>query len=219
MKILLYLTGYRHLKEYEFFNFFYEKNTALKEISDVFFYCNNSEISEDIVKYYKNNSSKNKFLFITTNNMGFSKGGIEAVSTGIEMGIFKKYDYVLHFHPDVFITDDQKLLNILNEHKDNDNVFLINHSYPNWYSFFSFDFFIFKPKLLKQNIFIEDIETYQEHPEVHLHNLIHKYNIKYEIIKRYDNNDWQPRRIDDSLGLWHEHELEKVEKYINDMNL
>ena len=214
MKILLFLTGFRQLEEYKYFNIFYEKNKLLKEISDVFIYCNNPEISEDIVTYYKNNSCKNKQLFITTKNMGHTKGGVEAVCSGIEMGLFKEYDYVLHFHPDIFIIDEVKLINILNEHINNDNVFLVNYSFHDHMDWFSFDFFIFKPKKLIQNIFIEELSTFTEYPENYLYKMIHKYNVKYEIIKRYNNNNWIPRRIDDHIGLWHEHDLEKIQEYI-----
>ena len=129
------------------------------------------------------------------------------------MGIFKDYDYVIHLHPDVFITDDQYLLSILEENLNNDTVFFINKSIPSE-DFFSFDFFIFKPKFLTYNIFLTDLYKFECSPEVFLHNMIKKYNIKYTIIKRYNNDNWSPRRIDENLKLYHEHDLSKVEQLL-----
>lgn len=90
---------------------------------DIYIYCNNPNISRDIINYYKNFDQKNKYLFITSLNGGYRIGGVEAVSNGIEMGIFKEYDYIIHIHPDVFITNDTNLLNVLSENIHNDIVF------------------------------------------------------------------------------------------------
>ena len=212
MKILLYITGHTQLKEYNYFNIFL-KSLKLNTLCDIYIYCNNPNISTDILDYYKQFEQKNKYLLITTLNSGYRVGGVEAVSVGYQMGIFKDYDYVIHLHPDVFITDDQYLLSILEENLNNDTVFFINKSIPSE-DFFSFDFFIFKPKFLTYNIFLTDLYKFECSPEVFLHNMIKKYNIKYTIIKRYNNDNWSPRRIDENLKLYHEHDLSKVEQLL-----
>jgi hypothetical protein len=217
MKILLFITGHSQINEYNYFNRFL-KTLTLNNICDIFIYCNNPNISKEIVTYYQEFSQKNKQLFITTKNGGYRTGGVEAVSDGIEMGIFKDYDYVIHLHPDIFITDDDYLLTILRENLENDTVFFITKSNPEP-NFFSFDFFIFKPKLLRQNIFIEDLYTFTELPEEYLCKMIINYNIKYSFIKRFNNDYWWPRRIDENLKLWHEHELHKVENELKNRNL
>jgi len=213
MKILLFITGYRQLEEYNYFSIFLKK-LKLNAICDIYIYCNNQNISSDIITYYQNFDQKNKYLFISSLNSGHRIGAVEAISKGIEMGIFNDYDYVIHLHPDVFITDDSYLLNLLIENLHNDIVFFITKSFPNDPKFFSFDFFIFKPKLLTKNIFIDELYTFQELPEHYLYNMIIKYYIKYTFIKRYNNNYWYPRRIDENLGLYHEHDMEKVKQYI-----
>jgi hypothetical protein len=79
--------------------------------------------------------------------------------------------------------------------------------------FYSFDFFFFKPKLLNKNIFVDYLDVNQSetfHPEHYLHDMLIKHDVKHAIIKRYDNDHWVPRRIDEHLGLYHEHDLEKV---------
>lgn len=216
-KTLIFITGYRHLTEYNYFNLFL-KNLKFKDHCDIFIYCNNQDISPEIVNCYHQFEQKNKNLFITSLNSGHRIGGVEALSQGFEMGIFKNYDYVIHLHPDVFITDDTPLLDILLKNKDNDNVFFITKSFMNEESMFSFDFFIFKPKLIKTNIFINDLYKFEEYPEQYLRNMIISNNIKYEFIKRYDNDYWEPRRID-NLKLYHEHDLEKVEIVLREKNL
>jgi hypothetical protein len=218
MKILLFITGYRQLDEYNYFSIFL-KQLKMNNLCDIYIYCNNPDIESDIVKYYQKFDQKNKYLLITSLNSGYRIGGVEAVSKGIEMGIFKDYDYVIHLHPDVFITEDTNLMEVLTENLDNDIVFFITESLPYDPRFFSFDFFIFKPKLLQTNIFIEDLYNFDIIPEHYLHDMIHKHNIKYTIIKRYDSKWWEPRRIDDHLKLYHEHNLENVVNLLKSRNL
>jgi len=216
MKVLIFITGYRHLEEYNYFSKFLNM-LQLKNIANIFIYCNNPHISSEIVKYYQQFQQTNKHLFITSLNNGHRTGGVEAVSQAIDMGIFQEYDYVIHVHPDVFITDDAYLTKVMLENLENDIVFFITKSDPNDPTFFSFDFFMFKPKLLKTNIFSEGLYSFQECPEHYLHNMIMKNNIPYTLIQRYNNNTWYPRRVDDHLKMYHEHDLTKVQALLDEM--
>ncbi len=128
MKVLLFITGYRHLKEYDYFNSFLRRLNTLSNVCDVFIYCNDPNISEEIVTYYRNFSQTNKQLFITSVNAGFTMGAVEAVSRGIEMGIFDGYDYVIKLHPDVFLTDESRILAVLTERQADDCMFLMSRS-------------------------------------------------------------------------------------------
>lgn len=216
MKLLLFITGHRQLEEYNYFNLFLKK-LNLNSMCDIFIYCNYPDIQNTIINYYQNFNQKNKRLFITSLNAGYRIGGVEAVSEGIEMGIFNEYDYVIHLHPDVFITDDLYLTEILLNNMDNDNVFLVTKSLPSDSRFFSFDFFIFKPKLLTKNIFKENLYNFSDCPEYYLHDMIKENNIKYTFIKRFDNDYWHPRRIDDNLKLYHEHDMNNVINVLKDI--
>ena len=218
MKILLFITGHRQLDEYYYFNIFL-KQLKLNSICDIYIYCNNPEIQNTIINYYQNFNQENKRLLITSLNSGYRCGGVEAVSQGIEMGIFNEYDYVIHLHPDVFITDDLYLTEILLNNINNNIVFFITKSLHNDSNFFSFDFFIFKPKLLTKNIFIEELYTFTGSPEHYLHDMIIKNSINYTIIKRFDNDNYNPRRIDDNLMLYHEHDLNNVIELLKDKKL
>jgi hypothetical protein len=72
------------------------------------------------------------------------------VSCGIEIRIFTGYDYVVHLHPGVFITDDTNTLAVLRENLDTDVVFFVTRSVPDDERFFTFDFFIFKPRRYRE---------------------------------------------------------------------
>jgi hypothetical protein len=214
MKVLLFITGHKQLEEYNYFSRFL-KRLKLNAICDIFIHCNNPDIHNSIVNYYQNFNQQNKKLFITSINAGYRVGPVEAISEGIELGIFKDYDYVIHLHPDVFIIDDNYLIEVLLENLNNDVVFLVNKSVPHDPKFLSFDFFIFKPKLLTKNIFIDELYTFKQAPEHYLHDMIIKYNIKYIFVKRFNNDNWEPRRIDENLRLYHEHDLNKVQSLLN----
>lgn len=218
MKVLLFITSHRQVKEYEYCAYFFNHLEKLNKICDIYIYCNNPDISEDILKYYKQFNIKNKKIFITNINDGYYRGGFEAMSIAYDNNVFKDYDYVIHCHPDVFITDDEYLMQILNDNYENDYIFLMTFSFPNDEKFLSGDIFIFKPKLLKENIFKYELSLFLSiniPAEVHNYNMFHKYNIKYLIIKRFKDDNCRPRRISEYLKDWHEHDLSKVEDYIN----
>ena len=217
MRVLLFITGFRHGKEYEYFNRFLARLKTLNEICDVFIYCNNPDISSDIVSYFRMFGQKNKHLHITSSNIGFVMGAVEAVSNGIEMGIFKDYDYAIHLHPDVFITAESKLVDLLIANLDNDYVFLVNRSLPDDERFFSFDFFVFKPRLLKTNIFKDDLHGYGDIAEHYLSDMLARNHVKFKIVNRFGNDTWFPRRIDEHLNLYHEHDLGLVEALLSSL--
>ncbi|HEY4187450.1 MAG TPA: hypothetical protein VGP07_20405 [Polyangia bacterium] len=211
MKVLLFLTGFRQVEEYDYFSRFLQRQDTLSRVCDVFIYCNNPDISEQIVTFYRAFAQQNKRLFITSVNAGFVMGAVEAVSNGIEMGVFTGYDYVIHLHPDVFITDEAPIVRLLEDNADDDCVFLVNHSLPDDERAFSFDFFVFKPGRLTENIFIDELPSYQDIPEHFLFDMLTRKRVPYKVVPRFDSGDWFPRRIDDQLKLYHEHDLGLVE--------
>ena len=120
MKILLFLTSHRQLEEYKYFNVFFQKHNKLKEICDIFIYINNSNLSVDVLKYYQQINVKNKNIYITTKNAGGIRhpgqyGWLETLNEGYNMNKFNNYDYVIHMHPDVFITQENNIIKILNK--------------------------------------------------------------------------------------------------------
>jgi len=218
MKILLFITSYRQMEEYKYFQLFLQQCPKLSELCDIFVYCNNPAISSDLVHYFHQFQQINKQLFITNRNAGYRVGGVEAVSQAMDMGIFQSYDFVIHLHADVFITEESALFNLLQEHVSTEKVFLVTKAFPfpTWYAF---DFFIFKPKYLTFNIFKEELYSFTESPEEYLFRMLQKNNISHQVVKRYDNDCWNPRRVDDHLKLYHEHDLEKVHTLLHNQHV
>jgi hypothetical protein len=217
MKILILVTGHQQNLEYKYFGQLLSRCAFLSSSQcEVFIHSNkyNNDISENI-KYILNK----KNVHVTNKNAGYTLGGIEAVGDCIDMlnlcSPDSDYDFVIHVHPDVFITNDTMLVNILNDELYSDNVFLLNKSFHDDFCA-SFDFFIFKPRLLNKNIFA-NYANWQDSPERYLKQMITSNDIKYKYIKRFDNDHYEPRRIDLNL-MWHEHNLEKVEKFIQITN-
>jgi len=97
---------------------------------------------------------------------------------------------------------------------DNDIVFFVSKCFKNIKNHYSTDFFIFKPKLLNNNIFNDkELLTHELKPEIFFYNLLIKNNINTKILPRFDNNHWYPRRID-KLELWHEHDLNNIKTFL-----
>ena len=149
MKILIRLTGFRQNEEYKLFGLCFDKYCKqLKQYCEVFIHSNNilNNIL-DSVQYIETH----KRIYITDKNAGFVNGGLEAVSDVVDMlKLFSndcQYNYIIHMHPDVFICNEQPILSLLEKEVNSDNVFYCNLSLVNP-CLYSFDCFIFKPKLL-----------------------------------------------------------------------
>ena len=231
MKVLLWCRSYRQRNEIKLAAHLLSKTETLRNF-DLIFHCNNLESS--VWEHFRTFPNENKELIHTSKNTGYDRGCLEALSDNFDK--FKDYDYVIHFQTDVFILGEEKILEVLDTHKDTEDVFLCTQSRRDE-SFLSFDFFIFKPKLLHKNIFKlwEDEEygiqteeynsstprrpdAWRKRPkplsiEHLLYKMIKEHNIPYCLLKRYKNNKWFPRRID-MWNMWHEHELEKVVDYL-----
>lgn len=215
-RVLLFITSFRQLKEFDYCSFFFNRFTTLNKICDLYIHCNNKDISEDLIKYYQKFNMENKHLFITSKNLSYTMGQIEALSDSYDKGIFAQYDYVLNIHPDVFILEEEPIVNLLKKNMKTDTCFFVSQGLPDDRAFLQTDFFIFKPKLLTMNIFKDTLYEWKDWTEHYMYYILYKYNIKYELIKRFDNNTWHPRRID-NYRMWHEHDLSLVEAYIENL--
>jgi len=219
MKVLLFITGHRQLREYGYFQQFLAKCEKLNHICDIFIHCNNVSISPDIVQYFHQFPQTNKQLLITSRNPGYNNGQLTAFSDAHDMGIFKEYDYVIALNTDVFIVHDDVLIKTMEENLENDIVYFITKSFPNDPCFYDVDFTLVKPKLLTDNYMRDEIWNNRQWPEHFRHRKFNELGIKYKFIPRYWNDDYKPRRIDEHLGLWHEHDLEKVETYLQEHSM
>ena len=215
MKVLIILTGFRQHIEYQYWGILLKSCKNLSKYCDVFVHSNN--ISNNILDHVQWISVP-KQIYITEKNSGFVNGGLEAISDTIDMlRLYSsecKYQYIIHMHPDVFICNEQPSLSLLEQELNTDNVFYCNLSLVNP-CLYSFDFFIFKPKLLSENIF-KNWKENNNSPELYLYQCITKHNLKHVLLDRYDG-DWylDQRKSPDKLQLWHSHELELIIECIN----
>jgi len=219
-KILFFITSHRQVCEInycaDFFNLF---SYDLIKNSDIILYCNNINISEEILNKHLNKfPQKNKQLIHTSKNWGYLLGALEMLSDSYEL--FKNYDYVVSINPDVYITDHNKLLNILNKHYYDDNVFIVERLETPAYSnnTFQIDHHILKPKLLKTNVYQnfknKDLQNqYNCHPEKMFYSLIVDNNIKF-----FDNGiSYRGNRKIDPNGIWHCHDNGLVFNYLKNL--
>lgn len=227
MKNLIFLTSHRQVQEVYFYAKFLERTKQIKNF-DLILHNNNRDVD---VKTLRDNfnliPNKNKYLILTDKNDGGYYMGCEEALTDF-FDLFKNYDNVIHSTSDVFIVKEELLLSVLENNKD--TAFLVNRAAgPDpTIPWMSMDLFIMRPKLIPHNIF----NSWKELPamknyvnptpgkthlgpeygeETLLYNQVIENNLSYKYIKRYDNDNWNPRRLD-MWGCWHEHDLSKLIK-------
>lgn len=241
--ILLLYTSHRQLEEVNLQSLLNKRYGSHLLDVDMLFYCNSPMVDKvKLEKYLGELPHKNKKLIYTDKNIGYLWGGHESLSQ--TFNVWKEYNYCIHLHPDVFILNDQHILKMISEMKDEDfiNTHNLDPLKDDNKDYLSFDFFIFKPRQILNkiglknyqnslsinpsyedenffNLYLDDNEKkIAKTPEHLLSRIIKKYNLKSKIIQRYDNNYWEPRRPD-MIGLYHEHDLTKIQSLINGIDI
>jgi len=216
-KNLIILTGHRQFREIELYAKFLQKTEQLKTF-DIILHLNSLkgitnfkyEITgysyDKIAEYFNLIPNENKHLILTNKNCGGSLGPHQALDDLHE--IMLKYDNVIHSHPDVFPIDETKILALLNHEPD--KAFLVSHVFPSISEWMSTDLFVYRPQNYRGNIFKNWPLNINLICEGFLYSQIINKNISYSYIKRYDNDNWDPRRPC-MWGFYHEHDLDKVE--------
>jgi len=215
---LLFYTSHRQDKEIELSAKLLKRTKKLKTL-DLLYYCN--KIDLDVKPYFDLLPNQNKKLIHTSKNAGYQMGRMESLTDTYD--IWKNYDYVIYTQPDIYVINEDKILDVLDKYRNRKEIFIFTKSLADDEKFYSADIWIFKPKLVPLNI-IELWKTdatfgnLSKTPNIEylLHKIMTENNIPHIMIKRFDNDHWNPRRID-LLGLWHEHETSKVEKYLKEL--
>jgi hypothetical protein len=207
-KNLLFLTSHRQVEELYLYGEFLKKTQEVKNF-DIVIHINNLELNfERVTQFFKNIPNKNKQLVLTGKNCGYNMGPHEAVSDNFPL--FKNYDNVIHTHPDVYIVDEKKFLRVLNSNED--KALLVNYSVPTTTQWMSTDLFIFRPKLLEENIFSSYGDNLDIGCESFLYKTVTERNISHQYIQRFIDKNWEPRRPC-QWGAYHEHDINKI-KYL-----
>ena len=209
-KILFFMTTHRQTIEIDYSSVFFNKfSTDLILNSDITLHCNNINISKDYLETLLNKfPQQNKHLIHTSKNTSYLLGAFEALSDNFDT--FQKYDYVIHLNPDVYITNPNKLLTLLNRYIDSNKCMILSKSDKDFYAN---DFQIFKPKEIP-NIYSEwiDKDLQNKHkccPETMLYEIINKHKITHIF-----NTCNRGNRLVDENGIWHFHGNNFVKTYI-----
>ena len=211
-KVLIIYTSHRQLEEIKLSTILLSRTSFLQKC-DLLFHCN--KIDLDVKDYFELFPNTKKELIHTSKNTGYTYGAHEALADLYPK--YKDYDFVIHLHPDIFIIDEKVICDIILKHKDTEEVFICTRNTPEE-TYTSFDFFIFKPQKLPCNIFKNwESSSFRNDldPERLLFKMITTYKLPYVVLKRFDNDWWHPRRTD-LLGLWHEHDITNIIKYLED---
>jgi hypothetical protein len=204
-KNLLFLTSHRQVDELYFYGEFLKRTEEIKNF-DFVIHINNLDLDYTKVnKFFKNIPNKNKYIIVTDKNVGYNMGPHQALAD--TFWLFKHYDNVIHTHPDVFIVDEKKFLNVLNSNED--KTLLVNYSTPTTTQWMSTDLFIFRAKLLEENIFSSYEENINIGCEAFLYKIATERKISHQYIQRFPDRNWEPRRPC-QWGAYHEHDLGKV---------
>jgi hypothetical protein len=219
-KNLLILTGHRQFKEIELYAKFIQRTEQLKNF-DIIVHLNSLKgitnykyeftgySYDKIVDYFNLFPNENKHLILTDKNCGGPLGPHQALDDLHE--IMLKYNNVIHAHLDVFLVNEKLILNILESEPE--KAFLVSHVYPSIHDWMSTDLFVYRPQNYKENIFRDWSSNLNQTCEGFLYSQIISKNISYSYLKRYDDDNWHPRRPC-MWGFYHEHDLDKVESLL-----
>jgi hypothetical protein len=209
MKNLLFYTFYRQIEEIYYSSLFFNNSDFLKSSFDVILHCNNPSISYTEIKNVAKFNTKTDII-ITSKNIGYSYGGIEATSDSFEL--FKQFKTVIQLHPDCYIVDDACLQNTIQENFD---IAVAPFMHVGRLAYTT-DFFITK---IKTNFLESCHDNWKKKPndipEHFLYDVTHNLNLNIKTINRYPNLNGAGYRNIDSFGLWHEHDNKKVKDYLN----
>lgn len=154
-------------------------------------------------------------MYMTSENIGYTMGAVQAVDTLLNHNLLEDYDWVVHLHPDIFIVRPQPLYQKLSEHTDAAVVagaFFTHHaSYcPGYRDCWTFNFFAFKPDEISKDAF-SGWKHYESVPERFLGEIAF-HDVKVDTVPHSSMRQLHNEGIDD-FGMWHQHATEYVHKY------
>lgn len=209
MKNLLFYTFHRQIEEIYYSSLFFNKSDFLKSSFDVILHCNNPSVTYNQIKSVALFDT-NVDVIITSKNVGYSYGGIEATSDSFEL--FKQFNAVVQLHPDCYIVDSQNLQNTIKENFDLAAAPFYHIGRPAYTT----DFFIIKTKTnFLENCHANWKSNPKDIPEHFLYDTATNLNLNTYKINRYPDMNGAGNRNIDNFGLWHEHDNNKLKQYLN----
>ena len=221
MKICLLYTSYRQLEEIDLGIRVSKSHNILRSSAHVMFHCNNGEISREIIykKVARLPYVTSRLYYQPQNNVGgYPYGQFEAILDMWDDLIAGCYDLVIHLHPDIFIIDEDLLLTTLAEaHTDSGEIpsWLVTKCFGHRHPSFSTDFFAFRPDAKMRSVFASYLHLLKTPLVVPLESLffieVLRTGLPYAVIPRFKHAHYY--RDIDHLGLWHEHNIQRIIAY------
>lgn len=251
MKIATLIVGHSQTEEWNVSARFFKRfpNDSVLKNSDLLAYVNCRDVKASLIEDYLDQFPQcNKFLHYTplnghsvadvplcigsnaykkdynVNRHGYLFGILEAYTSTFDM--LKNYDYVLQINPDVYVTEHELLEKYMVNNFSGTTSFHVNTMRGDFEKGFSCDSLLYRPKLMKDNIFslyrhpnvLEEVmkkrETdpnYKFIPEQILKNLILATSSTYNVMCPGTRNN----RMIDAYGLWHCHDIEAAKKELD----
>lgn len=214
MRNLLYYNLHRHMDEIYYSSCFFNKTKILKKHFDVHLHCNN--INHSINSILEKAKFETKVdVTLTTKNTGYFSGPAEAQADSF--GLFQSYDIVIVSQIDVYITDETKLIKKLQEPFD----IIASPMFHLRRKCYAGDFYVINKPHKNTNLNWLDLLENKKNPinntSVHEHFLydtINSSELHVNEFNRYQSTNLIPGRHIDDGDLWHEHDNEKVKKYL-----
>jgi len=216
MRILFFYTGYRQLAEISHSALFAQRYQHDFKDADVIYHCNNTAIGRDTLESLVGDfANPIKKIITTDKNTGFRLGHIEAIADSYPLIQEGEYDWVIHLHPDVYLTDEARFLGLLHKADTSEQNAIMFPLFEADAMAYTTDLFAWKPTRVKRDVF-SDYKNYVNRsdviPETYLYESLHRQNVPILSVKRYRGRGWQ-REIDE-VGAWHPHEQARVENFL-----
>ena len=217
MNIVILITSHRQLRELDFIPEFFKRHNYLRENSSIIYHTNNPEIPVSLIQEKLSGiDCKDILVRSSVQNSGYLYGNFEAIVDSYGLLLERNPDWVIKIHPDVFLVDELPLINLLKQAQDEGFPFVTSKMFGDSTPAFSADFFAFCPRLVPQSLF----EIYQSYnggteklgEEYLLFFEMKRQKIKHLVAERFFSGTYH--RDIDALGLWHEHNLERVNLYL-----
>ncbi len=223
MKIAILYTAYRQLRELDLTPEFFRRSPRLRSEIDIVYHCNNAKIStaEIQAKWDKIPCKSLTLLHRPCNAGGYAYGQFESICDAWDTLVAGGWDWIIHLHPDLFVTDADRMLKTIDEATAQNAAMVVTPTFGANHPSYGTTFFAFRPDRVPKQVFCCWEDFAKEPIVVPLENLffteVHRQKVPLYTAMRFKSgmHFYDP----DHLGLWHEHNLKRVALYLQSPEL
>jgi hypothetical protein len=218
MRLAILYTSYRQWRELDYLPEMFRRLPVLPTSCDIIYHNNNSALAKDLMaeKLARIPCASMDFIYSPQKNEGgYPYGQFEAIDDAWHR-LECRFDWVIHLHPDVFVLREEPLLAAIREADHARADLLVTPTFGLRAPSFATDFFAFRPIPSVRPVFASYRNLAGTDIVVPLENLffveVHRARLKYVVAHRYAHGHYH--RDIDQLGLWHEHNLIRMDLYL-----